>query len=177
MSIVRDALANAEKVKPIAVKNGTKIVAPADARDLIIEELIDPTPDVGQRTLNPNGTIARSRTLVSQMNPSFLYDNRYKIQGVKGAGYNELWLISAATQKGFRAIIQQMEDREIPVYRISKDRDTGEFVLLGKTTVDYQKYHSEFTNKLDEESMKAIMPLFIREDDEISSESINEIFK
>lgn len=174
---IREIIENADKVEPIAVKNGTKVVAPSDARDLLIEELLNPTPDIGQRTLNPNGTIARSRTVVSQLSPAFLYDNRYKIQGVKGAGYNELWLIPAASTKGFRAIIQHMEDKEIPVYRISKDKDSGEYILVGKTTVDYQKYHSEFTNKLDEESMKKIMPLFIKEDEDISSESIDNIFR
>ena len=139
MSIVRDAINNADKVKPIAVKHGTKVASPADAKDLIIAEIVDPTPDIGQRTLNKDGTVARSRTLVSQMNPAFLYDNRYKIQGVKGAGYNELWVIPAASSKGFRAIVQNMEDKDIPVYRISKDKDTGEYILLGITTVDYQK--------------------------------------
>lgn len=174
---IRDVISNAEKVEPIAVKGGTKIVAPSDARDLLIEELIDPTPDIGLRTMNPDGSIAKSRTLVSQLDPAYLYDNRYKIQGVKGAGYNELWLISAASVKGFRTIVQQMEDKEIPVFRISKDRETGEYILVGKTTVDYQKYHSEFTNKLDEESMKKIMPLFIDEDENISAESIDNIFR
>lgn len=174
---IREVIRNADKVEPIAEKNGTKIVDPADARDLLIEELIQPTPDIGQRTLNRDGSIARSRTLVAQVSKAYLYDNRYKIQGVKGAGFNELWLVPAASLKGFRVIIKNMEDKDIPVYRISKDKDTGEYFLVGKTTVDYQKFHSEFTNKLDEESMKKIMPLFINEDEDISSQSIDELFR
>ena len=178
MSIVRDAIENADKVKPIAVKHGTKVASPADAKDLIIAEIVDPTPDIGQRTLNKDGTVARSRTLVSQMNPAFLYDNRYMIHGVKGAGYNELWVIPAASSKGFRTIVQNMEDKDIPVYRISKDKETGEYFLVGITTVDYQKYHSEFTHKLDEESMKRIMPLFALDTNEdITSEKIDDLFK
>lgn len=174
---IREVIENADKVEPIAVKNGTKIVDPADAKDLLIEELIQPTPDIGQRTMNRDGSIARSRTLVSQMSKAYLYDNRYKIQGVKGAGYNELWLIPAASVKGFRVIIQGMEDKDIPVYRISKDKDSGKYILVGKTTVDYQKYHSEFKDKLDEDSMKAIMPLFINEGEDISTVSIEDIFR
>lgn len=175
MSLVRDALDKASEVKPIAIKNGTKIVSPKDAEALIIDELVDPTPDIGQRTLNKNGTIARSRTIVSQIDPSFLYDNRYKIQGVKGAGYNELWVIPAISQRGFRAIVQHMEDREIPVYRISKDKETGDFFLVGQTTVDYAEYHKDFNHKLDEASMKKIMPLFGEE--EISTDAIDSLFR
>jgi len=175
MSLVRDALDKAKEVKPIAIKNGTKICSPKDAEALIIDELIDPTPDIGQRTLNKDGSIARSRTLVSQVDPAFLYDNRYKIQGVKGAGYNELWVIPAISPRGFRAIVQGMEDKEIPVYRISKDKDTGEYFLVGTTTVDYKQYHSEFTKKLDQQSMEKIMPLF--GDEEISADAIDSLFR
>lgn len=174
---IRDVIRNADQVEPIAVKNGTKVVDPSDARDLLIEELLQPRVGIGDRTLNKDGSIARSKVVVSQLSKAYLYDNRYKIQGVKGAGYNELWLIPAASVKGFRAIIKNMEDKDIPVYRISKNKDTGEYYLVGKTTVDYQKYHSDFTNKLDEESMKKIMPLFINEDENISSEPIEELFK
>lgn len=177
MSKLRDAILNAGKVKPIAVKNGTKICSPSDASALMQEELIDPTPDIGVRKVNPDGSIARSRTIVSQISPERMYDNRFKRQGTKGVGYDELWIVPAIDPKGYRAVVQNLEDKTIPVYRITKDKDSGEFILVGKTTVDYQKFHSDFTNKLSEESMKKILPLLALENDDVSSENIEDFFK
>lgn len=177
MSKLKDAILNAGKVKPIAVKNGTKICAPADASALMQEELIDPTPDIGVRKLNDDGSIARSRAVVSQVSPERMYDNRFKKQGTKGVGYDELWVVPAIDPKGYRAVVSNLEDKTIPVYRITKDKDSGEFILAGKTTVDFQKFHSEFTNKLGEESMKKILPLIAQENDDVSSEDIEDYFK
>lgn len=177
MKRLREILSDADKVKPIAVRNGTKICAPADAQALIINELVEPTPDIGDRTVDEKGNILRSRTLVSQVSPERLYDNRYKKQGIKGPGYDEIWIVPAIDPKGYRAVVSGLEDKDIPVYRITKDKETGNFILVGKTTVDYQKYHSEFTHKLGEESMKKIIPLFALEDQDVSSEEIETLFK
>lgn len=177
MSKLRNALSEADKVKPIAEKNGVKICSPSDARKLIEEELLDPTPDLRTRVVNPDGTIARSRVLIAQVSPERLYDNRFKKQGTKGVGYDELWVVPAIDPKGYRAVVQGLEDKTIPVYQITKDKDTGELKLAGKTTVDYQKFHSEFTHKLGEESMKKILPLLALENDDVSNEDIDEYFK
>lgn len=177
MSRLTEALDNAKKAKPIAVKNGTKICAPADASALMAQELLDPTPDIGTRKLTPDGKIARSRVLVSQVSPERLYDNRFKKQGTKGVGYDELWVVTAIEQKGYRAVVQGMEDKDIPVYRITKDKETGNLKLEGKTTVDYQKFHSEFTHKLGKESMEKILPLIAQESDDVSNEDIEDYFK
>lgn len=177
MSRITDALKKADEVKPIAVKNGTKIVDAKDASAAIAGELLDPTPDIGGRTLNKDGSIARSRTLVSQISTSILYDNRYKRQGTKGVGYDEIWVVPAIDPKGLRAVRYGLEDKAIPVYRITKDKDTKEFILAGKTTVDYQTFHSDFTNKLSKESMEKIIPLFALENDDVSSDDIENYFK
>lgn len=178
MSRITDALDKAKQVKPIAERNGVKIVATQDAKDAMAGELLDPTEDLGVRTLNSDGSIARSRTIISQISTSMIYDNRFKKQGTKGVGYDEVWVVPALDPKGFRAVIQGMEDKNIPVYRISKSKDEPhDFILVGKTTVDYQKFHSEFTHKLSEESMKKIIPLFALESDDITNDDIEEIFK
>lgn len=177
MSRITDALDKAREVKPVAIKNGTKIVDAKDASAAVQGELLDPTPDIGQRTMNPDGTIARSRVVVSQVSLNYLYDNRYKYQGTKGPGFNEIWVVPAIDPKGFRAVVSGMEDKDIPVYRITKDKDTLEFTLAGKTTVDYQKFHSDFTNKLSRESMEKILPLLALENDDVSNDDIEEFFK
>ena len=94
-----------------------------------------------------------------------------------GVGYDELWVVPAIEQKGYRAVVQGMEDKDIPVYKITKDKETGEYVLAGKTTVDYQKFHSEFTHKLGEESMRKILPLVAQESDDVTNDDIEEFFK
>lgn len=177
MSRITDALDRAKEVKPIAEKNGTKIVATQDAKAAMAGELLDPSDDLGIRTLNEDGSIARSRTVISQISTARIYDNRFKRQGTKGVGYDELWVVPALDPKGYRAVVLNLEDRNIPVYRITKDKDTKEFILAGKTTVDYQKFHSEFTHKLSEDSMKKIIPLFALEDDDITNDDIEELFK
>ena len=176
MSRITDALEKASKVEPIAVRNGTKVVSAEDAKDAMAGELLDPTEDLGERTLNPDGTIARSRTLISQISKYRIYDNRYKRQGTKGVGYDEIWVVPAIDPKGYRAVIQNMEDKNIPVYRLSRSKEEPhDFILVGKTSVDYQKFHSEFTNKLSEESMKKIIPLFALEGDDITNDDIENI--
>ena len=177
MSKITEIVEKAKKVKPISEKNGVKICSPSDAQDLILEELIDPSPDLGVREVNDNGEIIRSRVLVSQVSPERIYDNRFKRQGTKGVGYDELWVVPAVDPKGYRAVVSGLEDKDIPVYKISKDKESGELILVGKTTVDYQKFHSEFTHKLGEESMKKIIPLFALEDDVITNDNIEEFFK
>lgn len=175
MSRITDAIDRAKEVKPIAIKNGTKIVDAKDAQAAIQGELVDPTPDLGQRTLNRDGSIARSRTIVSQISLARLYDNRYKYTGTKGAGNNEIWVVPAIDPKGFRAVIYGLEDKDIPVYRVTRDKDTNEFILAGKTTVDYQKFHSDFTHKLSQESMAKILPLLTEENDVITNDDIEQI--
>lgn len=178
MSKITDALERAKNVQPISEKNGTKIVATQDAKDAMAGELLDPSDDLGVRTLNDDGSIARSRTVISQISTFRLYENRYKRQGTKGVGYDEIWVVPALDPKGYRAVIQHMEDKNIPVYRITKDKDEPhDFILAGKTTVDYQKFHSEFTHKLSEDSMKKIIPLFALENDEVTNDDIEEMFK
>lgn len=176
MSRITDAITRANEVKPIAIKNGTKIVDVSDASAAMQGELIDPTPDLGVRDVQ-NGNITRSRAIISQVSKKRLYDNRFKRQGTKGVGYDELWVVPAIDPKGYRAVALGLEDKDIPVYRITKDKDTGEFTLAGKTTVDYQKFHSDFTNKLDEESMLKIIPLFALESGDVSSNNIEDFFK
>lgn len=177
MSKITEILDRAKKVEPISEKNGVKVCSPSDAQDLILEELIDPSPDLGIREVDEKGNILTSRCLVSQVSPQRIYDNRFKKQGTKGVGYDELWVVPAIDPKGYRAVVKGLEDKDIPVYRISKDKESGELVLAGKTTVDYQKFHSEFTHKLGEDSMKKIIPLFALEDDVITNDNIEEFFK
>lgn len=177
MSRITDALDEAKRVKPIAVRNGTKVVDVRDAQAAMAGELLDPTPDLGQRTLNRDGSIARSRVLIAQISKAYLYDNRYKKQGTKGVGYDEIWVVPAIDPKGYRAVVSGLQDKDIPVYRITKDKDTGDFKLAGKTTIDYQKFHSDFNNKLSEESMAKIMPLFALEQDDVSTDNIEDFFK
>lgn len=177
MSKITDAIDRAKQVKPIAVRNGTKVVDVSDAAAAVQGELVDPTEDLGVRELDNKGNIVRSRTLVSQISKARLYDNRYKKQGTKGVGYDEIWVVPAIDPKGYRAVISGMEDKQIPVYVISKDKDTGEFYLKAKTTVDYQKFHSDFTHKLGEKSMERLIPLFALENQDVTPDEIDDLFK
>ena len=153
MSKLRNALNEADKVKPIAEKNGVKICAPSDARKLIEEELLDPTADLGTRVINPDGSIARSRVLISQVSPERLYDNRFKKQGTKGVGYDELWVVPAVDPKGYRAVVNGMEDKNIPVY-------LGEMGCSRHSDEDfpYQLYYMEYFCKA---AADRLLPMYV----------------
>lgn len=155
------------KVKPIAERNGVKIVDYADAKELSDLEMYAPTPDTGDRTFNPDGSLARTRTLHLAINPERRFNNRYRLKGKLGE--RKLQIVV-----DYRALSEQASGRvylkSIPCYEISKV--DGEYKLDRVITVSDTEFISEFTDKLSVELMKQIAPLIEEGGDDISETNV-----
>ena len=156
------------KVKPIAERNGVKIVDYADAKELSDLEMYAPTPDTGDRTFNPDGSLARTRTLHLAINPERRFNNRYRLKGKLGERKMQIVV-------DYRALQEQASGRvylaNIPCYEISKGSD-GEFKLDRIITVSDSEFISEFTDKLSVELMMKIAPLLEDGASEISETKV-----
>ncbi len=154
MSKMTDILNLAEKVEPLAEKNGQKIVSFEDASILANADGFDPTPDTGTRTYNADGTLARTRQRTSAINVDSYFENRYKyVQSKK-----ELMVVT-----DFRAIREQhlgrVYSKVIPCYVFTRDKDTGKLLLEKTTTISDTEFISGYTKKLSIDAMKEILPL------------------
>lgn len=160
-SRILDVLKKAEAVKPYAEKNGTKIVNFEDAASLTNAEMIEATPDTGNVTLNPDGSIARSKVLVAAINPDSYFDNRYKLKGKMGE--REMWIVSAFEPFGYRAIKEQASGKVhaaiIPCHVVVRDKESGQLKVTKVETVSDSEFVSDFTNKLSNERMAEIQKI------------------
>lgn len=154
MSLI-DVLKEAENVKPIDTINGMKIV-PFESVPALAQAAIVNDEDLGGRTMNLNGTVARSKCLFAAVNVDNLYINRYKV--VKG----KLYVIT-----DYRAIKDQASGRvyakQIPAYVFV--RKDGEMVLEKMDIVSDTEFVSDYTNKLSNEAMQKLMPLLVNSAD------------
>lgn len=134
---------------------GTPIVSFEDQRDLGQAYVRDHV-DVGLRKTNPDGSIARSSYHSAAVNMGWFYDNRYRVVDEK-----YLQVVTSQTDEGWLAI------KGIKSGRVgAKQVRAYEFVREGKAlkfnkvvTVSDDQFISDFTDKLDKESMKVILPL------------------
>lgn len=153
MSKMTDILYAAENIKPIAEKNGEKIVSFEDAAVLANAEGFDPTPDTGTRTYNADGTLARTRQRNPAINEDSYFENRYKTNSKK-----ELMVVT-----DFRAIREQhlgrVYSKVIPCYVFTRDKDTGKLRLDKTTTISDTEFISGYTKKLSIGAMKEVLPL------------------
>lgn len=152
MSILQ-ALQDAERVRPIARKNGLDIVTFEDQRVLAQKAILE-NQDLGNRTVNEKGFPTRSLTPTAAVNPEHLFINRYRVVGDT---------IQVVTD--YRAIKEQDTGRVylkvIPAYTI--ERDKNKKLVLGKTVmISDAEFIGEFTNTLDNESMRLVLPLIAK---------------
>lgn len=159
MPSVKEIIDAAEAVTPIAEKDGRKIVTFEDAAALANMEGVEPTPSTGQRTFNPDGSIARTNRRTAAINPANYFANRYKTTAKR-----------MKVVVDWRAIQEQSTGeiyiRNIPAYVFTREKteDTpegskGELVLIGVETISDSEFISDYTNTLNAEAMMQIAPL------------------
>ena len=156
---IQEILDAAKAVKPYAVKDGKKIVSFEDSAALANMEGIEPTPSSGQRTYNPDGSIARTNKLTAAIHKSNYFANRFR-----------------ATQKKMKVVIDwraiqeqstgEIYIRNIPAYVFErvKTEDTpsgekGELVITGIEMISDAEFVSGFTDTLSVDAMMQIAPL------------------
>ena len=149
-----DLYQKAEKVRPLAEKDGQKWVNFEDAS--VLNSLNAEEPKTGMQTRNPDGSLASTGKTVHAVNPEYFFANRYKVKGKK------MILVSGHTSDGYRCIKEQASGRvflkTIPAYVIARDAD-GNLVLEKQTVISDSEFISEFVNKLDNQSMAEVLPL------------------
>lgn len=164
---MRDLYDKADAIVPFAEKDGQKWVSPADAA--VLNSVNAEEPKTGMQTRNADGSIASTGKTVHAVNPEYFFANRFKVKGKK------LHIVSGHEPSGFRCIQEQAKGRvflkAIPVYIIARNAD-GELVLEKVTTVSDTEFISDFTQKLDYESMAKILPLIAQNGNEITAESM-----
>ena len=154
---VQEILESANRVEPIAIKDGRKIVTFEDAAALANKEGIEPTPSTGQRTYNPDGTLARTNKKTAAINPANYFANRFK------ATTKRLKVVV-----DFRAIQEQSKGeiyiRNIPAYVFERKakaegEEKGELYLVGVENISDTEFISDYTGTLNVDAMMQIAPL------------------
>ena len=150
-----------EAINTIGTDHGTPIVTFEQQRDLA-QDIILGTPsqrqqrtDFGFRKMNPDGTIAKSHYDTKAVNVGWFFDNRYRLVGKK------LQVVTAQTSEGYRAISDLAKGTIFKKHIIAYEfeRKNGELVPSNRVLVSDQDFLTYFTDKLDEEAMKVILPL------------------
>lgn len=154
MSRIQEALERASKVKPYAEKNGIKIVGMEDMEALIEKHIIDKEPDIGERLVNPDGTIARSLTRFAGINLERELDNRYVKHGKRVEVIIDKRALSEQT-------LGRIYAKRITAYVITRNED-GILELIETKTVSDDEFLKEFTHKLDKESMLEVLEAIAR---------------
>lgn len=148
---VQEIIEAANKVEPIAEKDGRKIVTFADAAALSDMEGIEPTPKTGMRTYNSDGSLARIRSKVAAVNPANYFANRYYATKTK-----------LKVVVDWRSIHEQASGQiymtSIPVYVFMRN-DKGELYIDRVETVSDSTFIADYTETLNEDAMKQIAPL------------------
>lgn len=147
---ILESLQKAQNVKPIYEQNGVQVVSFEEQRALAQASIVN-GDELGNRLVNPDGTIGRSRTRFAAINTDYLYLNRYRKVG------KSLYVVI-----DYRAIKEQDKGRiylkQIPAYVITRDSD-GNLQLTKTVTVSDTDFVSDYTHTLNPSAMAQIIPL------------------
>lgn len=161
---MKEILEKNDKVKPIGMYNGTPVVS---FEDQVAMAEYDLSSNIGlsPRTMNANGTIARSRTKSLAVSPSYYYMNRYKVARGK-----------LLVVVDYRAIKEQDTNRvyrkQIPAYQFARDKDTNQLVLEKVVQISDAEFVADFTSTLDYEAMSELKPMIEEFGVEIQKDSM-----
>lgn len=160
--------ARAEKVQPLAEKDGQKFVTFEDAATL--NSINAQEPKTGMQTRNADGSLASTGKTVHAVNPDYLFANRLKVKGAKGN--QRMWIVAGCTTDGYRCIKEQASGRvflkTIPVYVIAKDAK-GKYFLEKVATVSDTEFISDYTDKLSNALMAKILPLIVNGGNDVTA--------
>ena len=150
----------ADKVKPMAEKDGQKFVTFDEAATLNSMSVYD-EKKTGMQVRNADGSLASTGKTVHAVNPNYFFANRYKIKGTKGN--QKMIVVSGHEPTGFRCIKEQehgnIHVKTVPCYVFSRNSETNEIELEKVATVSDAEFISDFTNTLNHESFAKLLPM------------------
>lgn len=146
---IRDILERADKITPVAVIDGVKIVSFDDYIDAAVATKVNGSKDVGVRTLNPDGTVAASYHEYAAVNLDSWYANRYKMDGKK--------TLKVVTD--YRAIREQQTGRVYTSRLIaySIERIDGVLTCVGADYISDVTFVKDYTHQLDTAGAAEVM--------------------
>lgn len=149
---LRELLDRAEKITPVKVENGIKIVSFENQRDAATMDAMNQT-GLDTVQFNPDGTVARTPVKFAAVNLDSYYINRYK--RVKDAYY---------VVNDYRAIREQADGsvylKVIPAFVIKRN-EQKQLYLEKVVTISDTEFVTDFVHSLNRESMAQILPLIV----------------
>lgn len=154
---MKETLDRAERIKTIAERDGVKIVSYEDstllAQKQAMEEQFGANVDLGDREINPDGTVGRSRVSFLAVNEDRRLSNLYRVVGKQGGG-KKLQVVT-----DYRAVTEhdsgQVYIARIPAYEF--ERVDGELKMVATITVSDEDFISKFTARLSNEAMYEVL--------------------
>lgn len=169
---LRELFDKADKVRPLAEKDGQKYVDFEDAATLNSVNAYE-GEGTGVQVRNPDGSLASTGKTVHAVNPNYFFANRYKVKGAKGN--QKLYVVSGHEPTGFRCIREQERGRvhvkTVPCYVFSRD-DSKELTLEKITTVSDTEFISDFTHTLNNKSMAELLPMITSYGNELTADEM-----
>lgn len=149
---IQEILDARKAVKPIAEKDGRKIVSFEDYVALTNADFVDPTPSTCQRTYNPDGSIARTNKPYSAVNENRAFANRVYVTKKK-----------MKVVLDYRVIEEQasgeISKTHIPAYVFERDENGNLYISTVENVTD-QEFVTLFTQELNHNVIKdTIAPL------------------
>jgi len=169
---MRELFDRADKVRPIAEKDGQVIV---DFNDAAVLNSVNAYEDAGTgvQVRNPDGSVASTGKTVHAINPNYFFANRYKVKGTKGN--QKLMVVSGHEPTGFRCIREQERGRlhvkTVPCYVFSRN-EKNELELEKVTTVSDTEFVSDFTHTLNNKSMAELLPMITSYGNDITADEM-----
>lgn len=167
---IKKIIADAEAVEPIAEFNGIKITDFKDGATLRKADAIDDDePNIANRLMNSDGTVARSNIRYASVNPKKMFDNRYRY-----IERDEKKILQIVTDK--RAISEQKTGsiylKNVPVYEIERNTKTKQLEVTAVTNVLDTEFVSEFRNVLAMKSMPEVLAAIDRNGAEMTADEL-----
>lgn len=171
MSSITQILDEAKDIKPIAEKNGAKVYNADDYVKAVQAEIIDPTPDMGTRMVNRDGSIAKSRSVAEIVDEKALYGNLGTVVK-KGVGGTELWIAPQAIAEDYEFVANPSytpHKVKVFVFKSGKD-DNGKMHIDRVEMMNGADARSKLVKSYSEEVMKECLELISKQGQEITKE-------
>lgn len=171
MSNIKQILDEAEKLEPIAEQNGTKVYGVDDYIKAVQGELADPTPDMGTRKVNPDGSIARSRAVAAVVNENKLYGNLGMVKKTPGQGSDELWIAPQAIQEDYEFVDNpQYVPHKVKVFVVKPNKERNDIYIDRVVMMDGAEARTKLVHTYNEDFMKTCLALINEQGQEITKE-------
>lgn len=163
---IKGILEKADDVQPIAESHGKKFVSFDDYVSMATKENVEERmgkKDLGGLSLNPDGSLARTKCNYVAVNLENFYDNRYK--KVKNKYYVVIDKMAIDGLDTGRVPYQQ-----ITAYLIGEKE--GQVECEKKVTISDKEFMADFTHKLNHKSMQTVLDAISRPGGDVGTDNL-----